>query len=256
LQHDSDDNTKKRKRMLHHHHCNPTTTAPQPYVQEVINPLIPRAELKDRINDAISEPLDLDRRLWEVRTATNGLIGQSGIISPSKLQKYYNNRRFMTSNLCYFSGHIIAHCMADGVSLGALFGDFMDEGLAFQSKVQEETQKYKSRRKKVPWYKKLLYFLYYWCSYGIIRVILYQIQLYWMSITSATKNPMLQPGDDIYESRSLSWLQVASVEEVKRVTEYYSTKAKRRVTINDISVPASVLRLSNCYNIIVPSIHG
>jgi hypothetical protein len=263
--HDDDDEENNNKQRKGHFHQTTAPPAVEPYVREVMYPLIPRAELKDRINDAISEPLDLDRRLWEVRTATNGVIGQSGAIEPSRLQRILEQKADVhdVESLLFFRAH---HCMADGVSLGALFGDFMDEGSEFRSRILEEIQKYKSQRKKVPWYKKLLFFLYYWC-YGTIRAILYQIQLYWMSLTQKTKNPwsilrqmyaqqnLLQNGDEMYESRSLSWLQVASLDEVKRVTEYYSARFKERVTINDIfcsCVSAAIVKLLQYHRAVNP----
>jgi hypothetical protein len=216
-----------------------------PHVQEVIYPLIPRAELKDRINDAIQEPLDLDSRLWEVQTCTGFPVGQSGAI-PLANSTQNNNSNSGEDNdvesLLFFRAH---HCMADGVSLGALFGDLMDEGPEFQDKLTQAIQQFKAKRKKVPWWKRLIIFLYYWC-WGTVRAICYQMYLYLASWSSRAANPWtvlrqsyserkgLKPGEDVWEQRTLSWAEVAPLKEVKIVAEYYSRKTKSRVTINDV----------------------
>lgn len=214
-----------------------------PRVTTVLYPVIPRAELKHRINDAIRDPLDLDTRLWEAQTATGGAIGQSGAIPQQKLlelqKKSHPND---VESLLFFRAH---HCMADGVSLGALFGDLMDEGDEMQQRILAGIAQYKSRRKKTPWWKKLMGLLYYWV-WGSIRAIGYQLYLYVVSWTPYSRNPWyilrrayserngLEPGEDIWESRSLSWMQIASVDEVKQVAKYYSKKSKCRITINDV----------------------
>ena len=221
----------------------PSVVSNTPLVQPVLYPVIPGAELKDRINDAIQDPLDLDARLWEVRTATGGKIGQSGVIPDDRVQVLKGQSSHSdVESLLFFRAH---HAMADGVSLGAFFVDLADEGEEFQQKLVEGIAKFKARRRKVPWWKKLMFFLYYWC-FGTLKALLYQCYLFLTSWTTGRNSPWetlrqaynarngLQPGEDILVPRSLAWQQIAAVDEVKGVAEYYSKRSKSRITINDI----------------------
>jgi diacylglycerol O-acyltransferase / wax synthase len=235
-----------------------------PHIQPVLYPIIPRAELKDRINDAIKDPIDLDTRLWEARTATGGAIGQSGAIPADRIVVVKKESKpFDVESLLFFRAH---HCMADGVSLGALFGDLMDEGPEIQQRIALEIAKFKSRRKKSPWWKKLILFLYYWI-WGSIQALWYQLYLYVVSWTSIRRNPWnilrrtysarkgLKPDEDIWEPRSLSWMQIASVNEVKHVAEYYSKLSKSRITINDVfcsCVSAAIVKLLRYHRTVNP----
>jgi hypothetical protein len=233
----------------------PSNISNMPFVQSVLYPLIPKAELKDRINDAIQDPLDLDARLWEARTATGGRIGQSGIIPESRVHDLQQNSRFHhVESLLLFRAH---HCMADGVSLGAFFGDLADEGEEFQEQLGQGIAKLKAQRKKVQWWKKLLMFLHYWC-FGTLKALLYQCYLFIASWRTDHNNPWdalrkaysvrndMKPDEDIVEPRSLAWRQIASVDEVKGVADYYSQQTKSRITINDIfcsCVNAAIVKL-------------
>ncbi|KAG7357498.1 putative wax ester synthase/diacylglycerol acyltransferase [Nitzschia inconspicua] len=235
-----------------------------PHVQQVLYPIIPRTELKDRINDAIKDPLDLDIRLWEARTATGGAIGQSGAIPNERIAfiEKQNNQADVES-LLFFRAH---HCMADGVSLGALFGDLMDEGDEMQERILFEIAKFKSRRKKTSFWKKMLYFFYYWL-WGSVQAIGYQLFLYLVSWTLNRRNPWyilqraylerkgLKPEEGIYEPRSLSWMQITSVDEAKQVAEFYSKQTKSRVTINDVfcsCVSAAIVKLLRYHRTVNP----
>ena len=156
--------------------------------------------------------------------------------------------------------------MADGVSLGAFFGDLADEGEEFRQKLVEGIAKFKARRKKIPWWKKLLIFLYYWC-FGTLKALLYQGYLFVSSWTTGRNSPWealrqaynarnnLLPGQDILEPRSLAWQEIAPVDEVKDVAEYYSKRTKSRITINDIfcsCVNAAIVKLLQYQRIVNP----
>jgi diacylglycerol O-acyltransferase / wax synthase len=235
-----------------------------PYVQPVLYPVIPGAELKDRVNDAIRDPMDLDNRLWEVRTATGGSIGQSGAIPNDRLpqvQKECNPTDVET--VVIFRAH---HCMADGVSLAALFGDLMDEADEIQQRILQEISLFKSRRKKTPWWKKLISFVYFW-FWGSIQAIYYQLYLYIVSWTPSNRTPWnilrqaysaqrgIKSGEDIWEPRSISWMQIASVDEVKQVAKYYSKRIRSHVTVNDVfcsCVSAAIVKLLRYHRTVNP----
>jgi hypothetical protein len=231
-------------------------------VRELLFPAIPIAELKDRINDAaLYEPLDLNIRLWEAWTATGGKFGQSGAITSQKIQKGGEDENDVES-LLLFRAH---HCMADGVSLGALFGDLMDEGPEIQEEIKRQIQIFRQKKKKTPWWKKLLFGLYYWI-WGTIKALMYQVYLFSISWYEGWISPHDDPWvvlSTIYDEkrqqqqgssqqqqqhppRSLSWATVAPVDEVKKVAEFYSRQQQQqqengggkgrssRITINDV----------------------
>ena len=230
-------------------------------------PAIPVAELKCRINDAsLYEPLDLTTRLWEAWTATGGAIGQSGAIAIPTANEISNssNNDDETSNvesLLLFRAH---HCMADGVSLAALFVDLMDEGPEMQAEIQRQIRAYKKTKRSTPWWKKLLFFLYYWV-WGSLKALAYQAYLFaaswydqfahddpWMLLKaiydekrrtgSRSSTDDANANANTPSPRSLSWTTVATVDEVKKVTQFYTdvhkqqtgNKKSNKITINDV----------------------
>jgi hypothetical protein len=205
-----------------------------PKVQEALSyPVMYRTELKDWITDAIMQPIPLSESLWQARTATGGVIGQSGAISKQHAaQILADNPQAGVESLLLFRAH---HCMADGVSLGAIFGDFMDEGAEFQELIAQKVKGFKKRKKS--WWKRMQRLVFYWW-WGSIRAFGYQFYLYVQSwITSDPWKLLLQAHVEAQFSqpRTLSWVQVASVSEVKEVAAFFSQHTKgSKVTVNDI----------------------
>jgi len=271
-------------------------------VRDVLFPAIPVAELKCRINDAsLYEPLDLTTRLWEAWTATGGAIGQSGaiatptaneIISSSNNSDDNSDETSNVESLLLFRAH---HCMADGVSLAALFGDLMDEGPEMQAEIQRQIRAYKNTKRSTPWWKKLLFFLYYWV-WGSLKALAYQAYLFaaswydqfthddpWMLLkaiyderrrtgsrsstddATATADPNANANANTPSPRSLSWMTVATVDEVKKVTQFYSNvhkkqtgnKKSNKITINDVfcsCVSAAIVKQLQYHRAINPQL--
>ena len=222
----------------------------QPQVTETLFPLGYRTELKDMIDDAITQPWDLTKQgLWQVRTSTGGTVGQSGVVPPPPVQDQNINNASRkdadVESLIFFRSH---HCMADGVSLGAIFQDLMDEGPEFQARIKEMI--YQMKKKKKSWWRRLQILVGYW-GWGSLKAFLYQLRLYISNIFSPNPWKMLQ---SIYEQqtnsqghrkRTLSWCQVATVDQVKQVAEYFSSPG-HKVTVNDVfasCVSAAIARL-------------
>ncbi len=220
-------------------------------VRDRIFPSIAVAELKDRINDAsLYEPLDLNSRLWEAWTATGGAVGQSGAIPADVATENSSSGEKEVESLLLFRAH---HCLGDGVSLGALFGDLVDEGAEIQAKIQDQIKLYKKRKKGTPWWKKLFFVLYYWI-WGSMKALLYQFYLFaaswydqfehddpWILLKKIyDEKRELQAGKQAVPPRSLAWETIAPVDEVKRVADFYSkmnrkqTGRKSKITINDV----------------------
>jgi len=237
-------------------------------VRDMVFPSIPVAELKSRINDAsLYDPLDLTTTLWEAWTATGGAIGQSGAIP---IHARHPGPTKDVESLLLFRAH---HCMADGVSLAALFGDLMDEGPELQAKIHSQIQAYKAAKKSTPWWKKLLFGLYYWV-WGSIRALLYQAYLFVASwYDRLTHDDPWMILKELHEKkrgnrkniapRSLSWATVASVDEVKEVAQFYtqqqrkSTGKRSKITINDIfcsCVSAAIVRQLEYHRAVLPQL--
>lgn len=224
-------------------------------VRDRMYPQIPVAELKDRVNDAsLYEPLDLNTRLWEAWTATGGTLGQSGAISTdaTTAKSTTKNEEKEVESLLLFRAH---HCLGDGVSLGALFADLMDEGPEMQAKIQAQIKIYKKKKKGTPWWKKLLFILYYWI-WGTMRALMYQTYLFasswydqyehddpWIILKTfydEKRNALIVDKQLSVPPRSLAWEIIAPVDEVKKVADFYSrlnrkeNGKKSKITINDV----------------------
>jgi len=219
-----------------------------PVKESVVYPLVYRQELKSWISDLLLEPLDLSKSLWQVKTVTGGNIGQSGAIPTTteesttfQLEKHNQLLDDNVESLLLFRAH---HCMADGVSLGALFVDLMDEREEMQEMLAGKIGDFKKKRKKKSWLQKLLVMMYYW-GWGSIKTFAYQLYLYCanLKVTLLRSNPWkkLQRAyeakskseEDNSKRRTVSFVSACPVDEVKQVAEYFSTK-RQKVTINDI----------------------
>ena len=249
-------------------------------VRDTVYPAIPIAEVKDRINDAaLYQPLDLTTKLWEAWIATGGAIGQSGLIP---VDNTTDNSRSATrgnekdvESLLLFRSH---HCMADGVSMAVLFSDLMDEGDEIQANITSQIEIYKKKKRGTPWWKKLLFVLYYWI-WGSMKALMYQAYLFlvswydqfehddpWIILKTLydEKRQAMEDGrQQIVPPRSLSWETIANVDDVKKVAKFYSkanmkqTGQKSKVTINDIfcsCVSAAIVKQLEYHRAINPKL--
>jgi hypothetical protein len=221
----------------------------EPQISERLSyPVVYRTELKKWIADALLEPLDLSQSLWQTKIATGGTIGQSGAFPKRHLSDKNEGVGDKVESLIVFRAH---HCMADGVSLGTIFSDLMDESEEFQQLVTTKIKQFKKRKKSL--LRNLFVFAYYWC-WGSVKAFAYQLQLYlsnWKTLLY-NSNPwkllqkhQLHTDDDDSASRTLSWISVTSVDEVKQVAEYFSSK-RSKITVNDIfcsCVSAAIAKL-------------
>eukprot|EP00934_Nitzschia_sp_Nitz4_P006384 Nitzschia sp. Nitz4//scaffold105_size73764//18376//20088//NITZ4_005672-RA/size73764-processed-gene-0.3-mRNA-1//1//CDS//3329532435//6374//frame0 len=209
---------------------------PLPVYDMIAYPRIYRSELKSMISDAIFQPFDLNESLWQAWTASGGAIGQSGSVSKVHAEAIAKSDPSAVESFLLFRAH---HCLADGVSLATIFGELVDEGEEISKNIETKVAEFK-RRKKSFW-RRLQIFLYYWC-WGSIKAFWYQMWLYWRSLFvsspwKALKKRAADQGNDSDEDgsyRTISWAQVAPVDEVKQVAEYFSEKTRGKITVNDI----------------------
>lgn len=212
----------------------------EPQISEVLSyPMVYRTELKDWIIDSLLlDPFDLSKSLWQAKTTTGGFLGQSGAIPPPSIKESDDS----VESLILFRAH---HCMADGVSLGAIFVDLMDEKEELEELISTKVAAFKKQRKKKSFFYRLFVLFYYW-GWGSIKSFAYQFYLYYANLKTMLfhSNPWKQLKKAYDEQkkttrtedmapRTLSWVQVCSVDEVKTVADYFSAKGSK-VTINDI----------------------
>lgn len=245
------------------HFVVPDKAPPLPVRDLLSYPLVYRSELKSMITDALLKPMDLSQSLWQAWAGTGGKVGQSGAIPATTATATAEPNSTTVESLLLFRAH---HCMADGVSLGAIFGDLMDEGEQFQQMIQQKIKAF--RRKKKSWWQRLQIFLYYWW-WGSIKAFANALYLHFYSMFLAPSNPWKylqqqstahdndvgnndknddnEADDDIMvensKVRTLSWVQVATVDEVKQVADFFTkqhqklhpgTSPSQRMTVNDI----------------------
>jgi diacylglycerol O-acyltransferase len=216
-----------------------------PTVKEAIAyPVVYRRELKDWATDAVLQPMNLSESLWQAWTFTGGAIGQSGAFPKPKGMSAADKNRFdkdAVESLLLFRAH---HCMADGVSFGAIFGDLADECEEINELVASKIRALKKRKRT--WWQRFQIMLYYW-GWGSIKSVAYQIYLYWQSLISHDPWKLLKAQPNMATiPRTMSWVQVAEVDEVKQVAEYFSQFSKGKVTVNDVfcsCVSAAVAKL-------------
>ena len=232
----------------------PVEDGKEPVLQDVdCYPSIYRSEVKEWVEDAVTKPLDLESSLWQIQIATDGKIGQSGVIPQSTLSSPFVSGTTPTESLVMIRAH---HCMADGVSLGALLADLVDEAPQFQVKLNKALKQYRKKRRKLPWWKRLA-IAFRFFGVGSVRVLLHHIRLWLDSLKMALfrQNPWtylkriyLEQHDNLHPGprRVFSWCQVTSVQEVKEVARYFSKLTNTNVTINEVfasCVTAAISRL-------------
>eukprot|EP00980_Cylindrotheca_fusiformis_P031308 scaffold26142_cov127-Cylindrotheca_fusiformis.AAC.1 len=210
-----------------------------PQVSEILSyPMVYRTELKSWIAEAILDPLDLSKSLWQAKTTTGGVLGQSGAIPAPPTQD--TNDDDSVESLILFRAH---HCMADGVSLATIFVDLMDEKEELDELVATQVKAFQKQKKKRSTIFRLFVLLYYW-GWGSIKSFAYQLYLYFADLKTKLFYPspwkkLRKAHEDgngdttTATQRTLSWVQACSVDEVKQVADYFSTKHSK-VTINDI----------------------
>lgn len=128
----------------------------------------------------------------------------------------------------------------DGVSAGQMFLDFMDEGDELKAMIHQRIEAFMKRKKS--WYKKLQFFLYYWC-WGSLKTFWHFITMLvstffapapWARIREAFYDNATAADLENQPARTISWIDVGAVDEVKEVAAYFSQFTEGKVTINDI----------------------
>lgn len=214
------------------------------HVSETLHMNVYRQDLKSRVEQLVSSAMDVHKKLWEVQISS-GDLGSSGAISRKRAKDIQDNDKDgknayapKQETVLLFRSH---HALGDAVSLMAALGDLLDEADEIRDKIKAELKRRRNNKQNKNALQKIFAFLQklIWFLFGSIQAI--ARQGYLMATTS--QNPFLavmdktqQEMDELAQllGRSVSWCDVAPVEEVKRVANILGDGKK--VTVNDIFV--------------------
>lgn len=198
------------------------------------HPQVYRKELQERIAIMLASPINVYERLWEVQIS-NGQLGASGMFNKEQTEELMQSN-YNKETLALFRAH---HSLADGVSCCATIGDASDEAnhlqeqaeLAFNKMVRNEDQKTVLR-----FLKKIIFAFYF------LLASAYALLLQFRNILTGVDpfEDVMSKSDVPIGSRSTSWMEVASIEEVKEVAKMVS----ERTTINDVFVSCVTAAIS------------
>ena len=210
------------------------------HVIETLPMNVYREDLKRRIETLVSTSLDVKEKLWFLQISS-GDMGSSGAISKQRVEQIKKERESSSGNrtsplkesVLLFKCH---HSMGDAVSLMTALADLTDEAQEIKEMIKREMKRRKDKIKNMRWWKKLLKVVQtlIWFLFGSIQVLLNHMYL----VATTRQNPFLEvlggsSSDELSCGRSISWCDVAPVEEVKLVAKKIGGKA---TTINDIFV--------------------
>lgn len=225
----------------------PTTTTKKvdlsDHVSETLHMQVYREDLKKRVEELVSSAMDVQDKLWSVQISS-GDLGSSGAISKHKVEQIKKERmpeatsrsrsnRPLKETVLLFKCH---HAMADGVSLAASISDLLDEAGEIRQKIEMEIKKRRKKSKELKWWQKLLKVVQklIWFLLGSVHAMLHHMYL----LLTTRKNPFLialdeDSADSLTCGRSISWCDIASVEEVRMVAKKLGGK---NTTVNDVFV--------------------
>lgn len=203
------------------------------HVTETLHMQVYRLDLKRRIENLVSSVMDVKKKLWEVQIS-NGDLGSSGAISKLKIKDILKSGACNnTETILLFRSH---HSLGDAVSLVAALSDLLDEADDIQASIKMELKRRRDLKASLTILQKLIFFLkrILWFLFGSIKAFASQAYLQ----LSTRKNPFLaalnmseEEARKIFPGRSVSWSDVASVDEVREVG-----KLLGEATINDVFV--------------------
>ena len=227
------------------------------HASETLHMHIYRLDLKARIEQLLTNVMDVTEKLWTVQIS-NGELGSSGAISRSRSkeiihqlqqqqdqdqlqQQQQHTKNTPMETVMLFRCH---HSLGDAVSIVTALGDLLDEAQEIQEKIKQHFHKKRLEIKSYNmlqrlWMKlqKLIWFL-----FGSIQAIANQGLL----ILTTPKNPFLavlnltqEEEEQLLSSadgeirRSISWCDVAHLDEVKRIAK---AVGGTKTTVNDLFV--------------------
>lgn len=205
------------------------------HITETLHMNVYRLDLKRRIEDLVSNVMDVKKKLWEVQIS-NGDLGSSGAISQRKCEEIRSSGLYSDKEtVLLFRSH---HSLGDAVSLIAALSDLLDEADEIKGSIDEELRRRKNSKEKRTFLQKLKLFLQrlIWLVFGSLKALTNQAYLQ----LSTRLNPFLlalnmseEEARKFSPGRSVSWCDVAPISEVKDVAK---TIGGSKATINDVFV--------------------
>ncbi|GAX26340.1 hypothetical protein FisN_16Lh181 [Fistulifera solaris] len=214
----------------------PTDDPVEDHLTETTFPVVPRTDVKTRIQQLQMTPWDLSEKLWHMWIAPWGKLGASGLIDPEETISDADSKdERKGESLLFFRAH---HALGDGASMTAAFLDVLDEAAEIQQEIIDFLRKLRKRgeRTKGFWQalgkkmKKFLVFL-----FGSLRALFYQMTLFWHMLWETDSWSQIRKLIRAEEQpqRTVSWSKAAPLEQVKWVAQQLSVEGKK-ITVNDI----------------------
>jgi hypothetical protein len=215
------------------------------HVSETLHMAVYRQDLKSRIEQFLTDVMDVTEKLWEVQISS-GNVGTSGGISHKRSQEIYREAQDIQEQkgtgvvtipketIMLFRSH---HSLADAVSIVAALGDLLDEAQEIKDKIKVHLAKQREKVHNCSTLQKLWKFMktLIWFLFGSLQAVIRHGYL----ILTTSRNPFLAAQGlsnscgDRKCGRSISWCDVASVDEVKRVAKIIGGP---KTTVNDVFV--------------------
>ena len=243
------------------------------HVKETMHFSVYRDELRNRIENMLISPIEVEDKLWEC-LVSNGQLGSSGAISKVKSEAISTRQQssnqksaallkrqttkgrpwknaaqetlFKTQpmeTVLLFRSH---HALADGASIMAALSDLCDEAEEIRQDIEVELKKWKQGKHKgkksglrrlISRFMRLFKFI-LWITIGSARSAFYQM---WLQLTTRT-NPFDAVKHDAEKKglamtgRSISWCDACPLDEAKRITQILSKAGGTNITVNDLFV--------------------
>eukprot|EP00986_Skeletonema_menzelii_P008835 scaffold3843_cov145-Skeletonema_menzelii.AAC.4 len=236
------------------------------HASETMHFSVYREELRNRIENMLTSPIEVAEKLWEVKISS-GAIGSSGAISKVKSEAITTRQQVANEisalkrqptkgrlwkdavgetkpmeSVLLFRSH---HALADGASIMAALSDLCDESEEIRSDIEAELKRWKRGKqgkrgvlgRLISRFMRLIKFI-VWMTLGSARSALYQV---WLQLTTRT-NPFDAVKHDAEKKglamggRAISWCDACPLDEAKRITQILSKANGSNITVNDLFV--------------------
>lgn len=232
----------------------PTQLPLQSHVKETEFPQIYNLDLQRKLQSFLQVPLQVQNLLWQVELSPGGSLGQSGAIPKERAAELLMNANTNDRNgtqpqesLLIFRGH---EALGDGISLVAALTDLCDEAEELKKELAQEMDRNKRNRRKLSWWQRFFKFVQSLYNYSIGS--LHAFWHFWILSLKSSRNSfqqleaLLTAEDTTTRGEKLiSWIPVASLEEIEHVAKSMSKSTNQPVTVQDVilsCVAAAVAR--------------
>ena len=244
------------------------------HASETMHFSVYRDDLRHRIEQMLTSPIEVQDKLWEVKIS-NGPLGSSGAISRAKVEAILSNINKERGSLTrhdsrgdefqrkkYGAGKVWSgtarkvapiesvllfrshHALADGASIMAALSDLSDEAEEIREEIGRVLKRWKRKGSKKSLLRYLLsrivrYFkMCVWFTLGAAKAFGYQMYLQ----VTTRQNPFdavrkhAEKQGLLLHGRSISWCDAAPLEEAKQICHAISETNGVNITINDLFV--------------------